>query len=293
MKNILLFSLVFFVLLVSCKLNSQSKYVGFSPGISKDTLLFDDDSPLNLTGKADNCPVKVEYVKGKSRGKRLVQKTVVTCQGPNYLNVEEDGDLQNNDVLAPGSTLTTDDNSYVQLKLMDGSIMRIGPNSTFTLGDCDFVEQSHFTAKDILGEIWSSVVSAIGKDVELTTDWGNAGVRGTKFSLENKMIEKDSAMVLRVYEGIVNFRGKFDESEYAKALSDIMKKISDDYQSGKITLDEMNKKVLDLNSKQEIDKFNVDVPAGNELIVIKKKTPGGIHPFSPDDNAWFSDRNFK
>lgn len=292
MKNILL-CLVIVLLIITGSLHAQGNEKTFSPGISKDTLLFDDDSPLNLTGKADNCPVKVEYVKGKSRGKRLVQKTVVTCQGPNYLNVEEDGDLQNNDVLAPGSTLTTDDNSYVQLKLLDGSIMRIGPNSTFTLGDCNFTEQSRFTAKDILGEVWSSVVSAIGKDVELTTDWGNAGVRGTKFSLENKMIEKDSALVLRVYEGLVNFRGKFDESEYAQALSDIMKKLSQDYQDGKITADEMNKKVMELNSKQEIDKFNVDVPAGNELVVIKKKTPEGFHPFIPDENTWFSDKNFK
>src|SRR5438128_2271475 len=109
--------ILFLSVIISCSLTSQNVNRKFSPGIGSDTLLFDGDSPTRLGSKTDNCPVKVTYSKGTTKGKRIVQKLFQVCVNePSLINVEEDGPLNPDDVLAPGSNITTGDNSAVELK---------------------------------------------------------------------------------------------------------------------------------------------------------------------------------
>jgi len=295
MKHVLVIVSVFFTLLSSALAQSNVNYKSFNPGLSNDTLLFDGDSPQKDPGSADNCPVKVTYSKGQVKGKRIVQKKFQICNDPGLMNVEEDANLGEGDVLAPGSTISTGDNSAVQLQMLDGSIMRVGPNSSFTLGDCNFDDQtSTFNIKDLIGQAWQSVQHALGGDVNYGMSTGNAtaGVRGTKYSLEYKVINGDSTTILRVYEGVVNLRASFDRSDIGKEIASKTQKLFEDYQAGKLTLQDYTMKVQELNTLNEVSKFNIDVQAGFETMVAGGKTPTEPKPFTPDDNAWFADKNF-
>lgn len=294
MNKIIGFIIIFSTLQITNVLYGQ--YKNFSPGLSNDTLLFDGDSPLNDPGKADNCPVKVTYSKGQVKGKRITQKTIQFCSGPGLMNIEEDANLDDGDVLAPGSNITTGDNSAVQLQMLDGSIMRVGPNSSFTLGDCNFDDQSsHFSVRELMGQAWQSVEHALGGDVnyQMSTGDATAGVRGTKYSLEYKIINGDSTTILRVYEGTVNFRASFDNSDIAKQIAAKTQKLSEEYQAGKITLEEFTQKMQEFNTLNESSKFNIDVPAGFESVVVGHKAPTEPKPFTLSDNEWFADKNFK
>ncbi len=294
MKNI---TTIMLALTLTGALYSQVNYKSFNPGLSNDTLLFDGDSPLRDFDKADNCPVKVTYSKGDVKGKKLVPKTVQFCTGPGILNVEEDGPIGANDVLAPGSTITTGDNSAVQLQMLDGSIMRVGPNSSFTLGDCNFDDQSsHLSIKDLMGEAWQSVQHALGGDVnyQMSTGDATAGVRGTKYSMESYISNGDTVTVLKVFEGTVEFRSSFDNSNDADAIAERNKKLGDDYLAGKITLDEYTRRIAETNTNTLDIKnnFTVSVTAGFTSTVKNREAPTGPKPFTPEDNPWYSDINF-
>src|SRR5260221_8014034 len=104
----------FFLIFVICSSSAKEFNRNLNYYIGHDTLLFDGDSPLQFDLKTDNCPVKVTYSKGTTKGKRIVQKPFQVCvDQPGFINVEEDGPLSPDDVLAPGSNIITGDNSSV------------------------------------------------------------------------------------------------------------------------------------------------------------------------------------
>lgn len=298
MKHSYIRLFLIFAIFFAANLSAQTNYKSFNPGASNDTLLFDGDSPINLTSKADNCPVKVTYSKGTTKGKRIVQKTIQFCSGPGIINVEEDGPLSPDDVLAPGSNITTGDNSAVQLQMLDGSIMRVGPNSSFTLGDCNFDDQSSkLSAKMIMGEMWAAIQHALGGDAtnyETQTGNATAGVRGTKYSIDNYVLNGDTVTVLKVYEGTVEFRSSFDNSNDAQSIAARNQKLGEDYMAGKITLEEYTRLIAETNTNtlDIVSKFKVNVEAGFTSLVKGHDAPTEPKPFTPDDNAWFLDKYF-
>ncbi len=288
---------VFFALAAGV-LFSQVNYKNFNPGASSDTLLFDGDAPINLTSKADNCPVKVTYSKGTAKGKKIVQKKFQICvDQPGLMNVEEDGPLGPGDVLAPGSNITTGDNSAVELQFLDGSITRIGPNSNYTLGNCNFDDQqSSVDMRVILGSMYSAVQHALGVSTNQNVSTGNAtaGVRGTKFSMDNYILNGDTISVLKVYEGTVEFRSSYDNSPDAQIINAKNQKLSEEYMAGKITMEEYMKRSAEanVNTLDIVSKYKVTVEAGFTSTVTGRGTPSEPKAFTADDNTWFADKNF-
>jgi hypothetical protein len=113
--------------------------------------------------------------------------------------------LKRNDDVKEGEFLKTGADSRVEVKLADGSLVRLAPNSTLRLGTAKAGEgadtekgQSKLTA----GKMWASVTKAVGGESKFAVRTENAvaGVRGTTFRVN---AEEDGSTVVKVYEGAV------------------------------------------------------------------------------------------
>jgi len=114
--------------------------------------------------------------------------------------------LKRNEDVREGEFLKTAADSRLEIKLADGSLVRLAPNSTFRLGTAKAADgkadpekgQSKLTA----GKMWASVTKAVGGESKFSVRTENAvaGVRGTTFRVN---AEEDGATVVKVYEGAV------------------------------------------------------------------------------------------
>jgi ferric-dicitrate binding protein FerR (iron transport regulator) len=112
--------------------------------------------------------------------------------------------------LAVGATVFENDivetaaSSRMELKLKDGSVIRVGPASKLALKSAYFGEggEKKFSAKLFFGRVWSKVSGLVGSDskFEVETDNAVAGVRGTTFRVDAKT---DKSVLVRVYAGSV------------------------------------------------------------------------------------------
>lgn len=104
-------------------------------------------------------------------------------------------------------TVTTGAQGRVELKMKDGSIVRIGPASKLQLRSAHFVanESKRFNFKLLFGKVWSKVNGLVGNNAkfEVETDNAVAGVRGTTFRVD---ANKDKSVLVRVYAGAVATR---------------------------------------------------------------------------------------
>jgi ferric-dicitrate binding protein FerR (iron transport regulator) len=108
------------------------------------------------------------------------------------------GTVEENDVV------TTLDNAKVELKLKDGSVIRIGPATKLQLKSAYFGKagEKRFSAKLFFGRVWSKVTGLVGSEskFEVETDNAVAGVRGTTFRVD---ANTDRSVLVRVYAGAV------------------------------------------------------------------------------------------
>jgi len=104
--------------------------------------------------------------------------------------------------------VTTGDGSRMELKLKDGSVIRVGPKSRLQLKDAYFGKsgEKKFSAKLLFGRVWSKVSGLVGGDskFEVETDNAVAGVRGTTFRVD---ASTDKSVLVRVYAGSIAMAG--------------------------------------------------------------------------------------
>ncbi len=104
-----------------------------------------------------------------------------------------------------GDRVRTGTGARLELRLRDGSAVRLGPKSKMVLDAAQFTrkkERKKVTIKLLLGRVWSKVTHAIHGDdtFKVATDSAVAGVRGTSFRV-NAMADKST--LVRVYSGTV------------------------------------------------------------------------------------------
>jgi len=103
-----------------------------------------------------------------------------------------------------GETVSTEAGTKVELKMKDGSIVRVGPNSRLELRAAYFgsAGEKKFSAKLTFGRLWSRVTGLVGgsSKFEVETDNAVAGVRGTTFRIDAKT---DKSVLVSVYAGSV------------------------------------------------------------------------------------------
>lgn len=108
-----------------------------------------------------------------------------------------------------GDVLSTARRTRLEVKLRDGSYVRLGPASRALLEVAVFGKgpsDRKVSARLAVGNAWAKVAHAVGGDArfEIQTENAVAGVRGTTFRVD---AAKDRSVVVRVYSGTVAVAG--------------------------------------------------------------------------------------
>ncbi len=107
----------------------------------------------------------------------------------------------------PGDRVKTIGRSKLEIRLGDGSVIRLGPKSEATIAEASFADGTRKVSVGLkLGKAWTKVTKAFGADAkyEIRTDNAVAGVRGTTFRVN---ANKDHSTLVRVYAGAVAVAG--------------------------------------------------------------------------------------
>jgi hypothetical protein len=104
-----------------------------------------------------------------------------------------------------GDQLETRRRTRLEVKLQDGSVLRLGPSSRAAVQGATFgktVEERKVSAKLLVGKVWANVAKAVGGEqrFEVQTENAVAGVRGTTFRVD---AATDRSVVVKVYSGTV------------------------------------------------------------------------------------------
>jgi hypothetical protein len=119
-----------------------------------------------------------------------------------------------------GDVLSTGARTRLEVKLGDGSYIRLGPASRALLAVAVFGKgpsDRKVSARLTVGNAWAKVAHAVGGDArfEIETENAVAGVRGTTFRVD---AAKDRSVVVRVYSGTVAVAaGRIPRPEHAGA----------------------------------------------------------------------------
>jgi len=104
-----------------------------------------------------------------------------------------------------GDVLETQKRTRLEVKLADGSVVRLGPSSRAEVQAAKFgktVDDRNVSAKLLVGKVWANVAKAVGGEqrFEVKTENAVAGVRGTTFRVD---AASDKSVVVKVYSGTV------------------------------------------------------------------------------------------
>jgi hypothetical protein len=104
-----------------------------------------------------------------------------------------------------GDVLETQRRTRLEVKLGDGSVLRLGPASRATVEAAVFgktVDERKVSARLLVGKVWANVAKAVGGEqrFEVQTENAVAGVRGTTFRVD---AATDRSVVVKVYSGTV------------------------------------------------------------------------------------------
>ncbi len=101
-----------------------------------------------------------------------------------------------------GTRFDTGKDGSVEIKLSNGSIMRIRPNSSLQLSPTKRRRKKKSSVVLFFGRVWSSISKAVGaeENYEVSTPTAVAGVRGTQFETA---VAPDGSVRVRVDEGRV------------------------------------------------------------------------------------------
>lgn len=114
--------------------------------------------------------------------------------------------LKRNDSVREGEFIKTGAGSMLEVKLGDGSIMRLAPNTTLRVGlakvDESDADKSKGQHKLTAGKMWAKITKSVGTESKFSVRTENAvaGVRGTTFRVN---AEEDGSTLVKVYEGAV------------------------------------------------------------------------------------------
>jgi hypothetical protein len=113
--------------------------------------------------------------------------------------------LTRGDTVGEGDVLETGRRSRLEVKLRDGSAIRLGPNARIVLDTARFTndeKRREVSVRLQVGNAWAKVAKAAGGEArfEIRTDNAVAGVRGTTFRVD---ASKDRSVVVKVYSGSV------------------------------------------------------------------------------------------
>ncbi len=258
-----------------------------------DSLLFDGENNFRIetvNGKTDNeCEYRVIYVKGNATGKIKKMQISEVCGQIDTFYQYENGALEKYSVIKGGEQVKTGPESTAKIELSDGSSIVLGPNTEYTLpmNVCDVIRQSYLNS----GLLWFKIKKLIGGGkFEISTDRIAMGVRGTEFSVE--IIEENGIKynVTKVYEGSVEVSLKDLDTKGFESKNDELTKLTEQYQAGKITLQEFSAKSLEITQALQNETSNLkltQIVEAGYMLKTDGKVLGEPVQFNTSEDTWF------
>jgi hypothetical protein len=198
------------------------------------------------------------------------------------------GAIEKYSVIQGGEQIKTGPESNVKIELPDGSVIILGPNTEYTLptNACDLLRSGTIN----FGSIWTKVKKLIGGGkFEVSTERAVHGVRGTEFTVEVKEENGIKYDIVKVYEGSVEVFLKSIDTKNIENQSAEFIKLSEDFQAGKITMEEYSKS-MESFSKLQNESLKIKLSQAVESGYMLKhdgKILGDPVPFNTTEDTWF------
>lgn len=257
-----------------------------------DSLLFDGTESISFTEStfSDDCMIKVTKVSGFVIGSKTVREIFDICGQPDTINrVESAAQLKVGDNLMRKEEIKTGEDGFAEMELTDGSIIRVGPNSTLYVD-----EEMCSTARALIriggGSLWFKIKKLLGGGkFEVSTYNGGGGVRGTEFTYE----VLDGKDIIKVYEGSFEVNPPKDMSDLESSAKQ-MEQLQKDYEAGKLTTEEFTTKLLALSQQasQQAGEIKPTLVEAGYMVTLTNKI-GTPEPIPSGETKWFEDAKFK
>jgi hypothetical protein len=289
------FLIVIILFIFSTPLYSQSKSgMSFYSG-GHDSLLFDGANGNTFMDKSPcGCRIQIAAVGGKKVHARICEKQVgETCgQYDTFYVMKRRGIVSWDSDILDGDTIYTDDSpgSWIDLQLDDGKRLLMGRNSSMVVtGNCQ--NSPEVTLHN--GLLFLDLTKG-NKDNFIITRTINGQVinTGTRYSVQSILDGNDTIDIVRVYDGSVTFKQNLDAyTQSLKSKSEQIGQLSEDYQNGKISLEEFSKKMGELQQvlSESIPK-GVTINAGYESRMRGTDKPTEPVPFDVNENRWWENK---
>jgi hypothetical protein len=291
MKNLIIAILL---VLISSSIYSQTKIgTGFYSN-GHDSLLFDGTNSSFIIA-SNICKVKVQSVSGIAIGTRCVLKIYNTCGEKDTAEECKVGQIFPDDKLKAGDKISTGPNGYLSIMLSDGKTINLAPNTSIYINS-NYCE-NNFKTQVQLDEGLISINARPNKDVKginVSTEYGTAITEGTEFSYE--IIKESGSItdVLKVFEGTVKFQKNMQNKANQNKTEDKaaeMKKLTEDFQNGKISQEEYMKKIQEIQKEAtESLKYEVTVNAGFLSRIVGTENPTQPESFDVNENHWWENK---
>lgn len=281
----------------STSLFAQSKPgKNFSPG-GYDSLLFDGaESISDEAGKM--CKVKVMWASGIAIGTRCVTKTTSTCGDIDTVEVCEEGRIFPDYLLKAGEKISTGFNGHLDIMLSDGKTIRFAENTSIVINSnyCDNNFNTQVQLEEGVLFINARPNNKV-KGITVSTEYGSAITEGTQFSYEKSKEGGINTDILKVYEGSVKFQRLIhdDDKQQIEDKSSKMKILTDEFQAGKISIEEFTKKMEELQKDLTvaIPKNAITVSEGFQSKIVGTENPSESESIDINEKHWWEDKNFK
>lgn len=298
-KNMKKIIIAFSLILISSSIYTQTKSGTGFYSVGHDSLLFDgaNETSANFQKTDEDCLMQVLHVKGNVTGTVVTKLRAKAC-GDEYVwvYIREKKLLKEGDMVKAGEPISTEnDKDFIVAQLENGENLFFGG------------ERGEIVVKDYcknppnvimtleagkLGIDWNPLLP---KTLSICTDLGCLRIKGTKFSLEILKEGDVVSNVLKVFVGSVTFGLNMQNKEISKKAEDKageMKKLTEDFQSGKISIEEYTKKMQELQSdmNKTTPQSEIIVNAGFESKIVGLEAPTEPVPFDTNENRWWENK---
>jgi hypothetical protein len=302
--NTKIITILFILIVISINNFSQTESgISYLSG-RHDSLLFDgaNDISTNFQITGNECLMKAIVVKGNVIGMAMTKVAVVNCIGEviDSVMLPRKRLLKEGDMVVAGETISTErDNDFVILQLHEEEniMFTSGKNGGGLLGVrdfCRFPPNIWITGK--LGIKWNPLLP---KSVTLCTEGLGSCIKitGTQLSFETVKDGDVTIDILKVYEGSVVFEKKLNIEADEKKRQDLtaqQAKLSEEFQSGKISMEEFVKKSTEIQKKlRDINEGSkITVNAGFESRITGTDNPTEPVPIDENEKPWWEDPAF-
>jgi hypothetical protein len=144
--------------------------------------------------------------------------------------------IRTNHVLVEGNILRTKSNGRAEVKLDDGTLLKLESDTVISLGEFSFNENSSSTLLDVFSGSVLMKITKLGEgdSFDVKTVSAVAGVRGTEFSVSVSGSEENAVIEISVLEGKVAAKATTDGDANELVLGASNKNLNEDTSANEI-----------------------------------------------------------